>query len=487
MSPQPHSDDALTLSPAHRLARARGILAGIDAGGRVLYDGIEATHVLSLAHGNGTRRPHPDVLAAAVSACRSNSGWSFDDYHPRRRHAPLEDAIRRDLHTASADFSARAALCVGAGTAQLVSAFLAVRARPGDALLVLRPHYHGVIDWCTAADVEPVVVRTTRATAYKGTPDDLDRAAAQTTDPSRRIRAVLLANPTFTGALYDGAELTALHHWASCRGIPLLVDSAFRHTEFPGQPSAICCPPAADPTGLLVFGGFSKAHNLANLRVGWVAGDRAIVGDIEIHRDQTLGSVPFLNQAMAAAALGAPRDYLRANAAECAVRADLILQWVAAVNAEFADQASPLIRVEHAPAAGHAILLSVNAMTGPGLRTSLDLCVDLLHRHRVAVSPAFSHGFDHLEFRLAFASIGLRATYASSRSIEDEALAGATAAYDSPPIFADPFAVGRDRLREALVRLRAGLARLLDDDSHKAARAKGHTDRSRAVPDGAGP
>ena len=47
-----------------RLAHARRVLSGTDAAGQFIYDGIDAPGVLSLAHGNGTRRPHPAALAA---------------------------------------------------------------------------------------------------------------------------------------------------------------------------------------------------------------------------------------------------------------------------------------------------------------------------------------------------------------------------------------------------------------------------------------
>jgi aspartate aminotransferase len=424
---------------------------------------MDAPGVISLAHGNGVRRPHPSVLAAAIEACRGDAGWSFDDYHSRQPFAPLEAAIRRD---AAGSFVERSAVCVGAGTAQLMSAYLATRARPGDALLVVRPHYHGVVDWCTAAGVRPVVVRTTRSTAYRGEPRDFDDAHRRATIDGRRVCGVLLTNPTFTGGIYSTDELTAIADWARDRQIRLLIDTAFRRTEYPGHPTAPAGGGAVDvdPQHAIVFAGVSKAHNLANLRVGWAIADPQTVADLDRHRDRTFGVVPFLNQAMAAAALAAPATYLRENAAECAARFDIVKQWVADTRRRLGD----VLRVEHDPAAGHAALLSADALAGAALpdghrlRTSVDLCRFLLQSQRVAVSPAYSHGLDSIAFRVSYASVGLKDTYAASRQAERAAIARAAGANVEATVAADaePFADGRRWLSEALDRVAAGIAEI---------------------------
>jgi aspartate aminotransferase len=409
------------------------------------------------------------VLAAAVRACRGDDGWSFDDYHSGRRYAPLEEAVRRDVAaSASPGFAENARVCVAAGTAQLVTSYLSVFARRGNALLVVRPHYHGVTDWCTAAGVEVVTVRSGRETAFRGCADDLDDALRRAR--GRRVCGLLLANPTFTGAIYGKTDLETIEEWARRRAITLLVDTAFRRTEYGERPPAAVCGGGVADEAVVVLGGASKAYNLANLRVAWAVGGRDVIGAIEAHRERVMGAVPFLGQAMAAAALGAPAAYLRENAAECAARAAIVTRWVAQVNAT---ARSGVLRVEHAPEAGHAVLLSLSADAvrgralpdGGRLDTSVDLCRYLLQRHQVAVSPAYSQGFGGLEFRVSFGAVGAKSTYEATRAAERSAVAAAataTAGKVAPESTesSDVFAEGRRVLEDALGRLGGGILRV---------------------------
>jgi aspartate aminotransferase len=406
-----------------RLRAARAVLAGVDSGGARTHPGMSDPGVISLAHGDGTRRPHASVVATGLAALLETEAASLEDYLFLQHHEEFEAAVTADFIAHGLPDTVAVNLAVDSGTTRLFAAFLHACTRPGDVMLVPRSYYHPLPGWCELHRVGLELVETGPADDYKLTPAAIDAWCAQ--HPAHRPRGVFLFNPTQTGALYRTDELAALADVVRQRNLFVLEDSVFAGTEFPGCPAvrhlAAVAPEIADRT--VTVRGASKAFNLANIRIGWACGPAGVIARMSDYTVATSATVPYLSKTMALAALRAPADYLATNAAECAGRAQLITELVAECNDAVAGGPAPLV-VAHQPRAGHAILVAAPGLVGRRLPdgsvidNSIDVTRYLLADAHVATSPGYSLGFDATEMRLAFGSVGVRHTYAGDADRE---------------------------------------------------------------------
>jgi aspartate aminotransferase len=401
-----------------RLRSARQVLAGVDATGKRVHPGMFDPGVISLAHGDGVRRPHPGAVAAGVSALLETERASLDDYLFLQRHDEFEAAITADFRRNGIHADSAANVCVDSGTTRLFAGFLHTLTRPGDVIGVPRSYYHPLPSWCELFRVNLELVQTGPTTDFKLTAAALDDWYRQ--HRSTPPRALFLFNPTQTGALYRDDELADIAEVLRRTGLAVLEDSVFAGTEFPGQSRvrhlAAVAPDLADR--VVTLKGSSKAHNLANIRIGWGCGPAELIRAMNDYTVTTSVTIPFLAKAMGLAALRAPTEYLADNAQECAERAALVADLADEIN-DVVDRppGQPLLTVAHQPQAGHAILLAAPGLLGCRLpdgstvRHSIDVTRFLLAEANVAVSPGYSLGFDSTEVRVVFGSVGLKHTY----------------------------------------------------------------------------
>jgi aspartate/methionine/tyrosine aminotransferase len=133
---------------------------------------------------------------------------------------------------------------------------------------------------------------------------DLDRV-----DPGDADRALLLwlndpSNPT--GAVATPQGMVDAIEWARVRGILVASDECYAEFTYDtdGAPAAPVTALDAGSDGVLVVHSLSKRSNMAGLRAGFVAGDRALVGYLGELRKHGGLMMPSPIQAAAAAALG---------------------------------------------------------------------------------------------------------------------------------------------------------------------------------------
>ncbi len=401
-----------------RLSAARDVLGGVDGNGRRVHTGMSDAGVISMAHGNGTRRPHATVVAAGITALLETERGSLDDYLFHQPHEEFAAAVTADFRGQGVPAEIAGNICVDSGTTRLYAAFLHACSEPGDVFLVPRSYYHQLPSWCDLFGVQLSLVPTSLGHSYKLTPEDLDEWIRR--NPRRRTRGLFLFNPTQTGALYTAEELQAIALAVADHDLVVLEDSVFAGTEFPGELPVhhliAAAPGLADR--VVTVKGASKAFNLANARIGWACGPADLIRRMDHYTTTTLATIPYTAKAMALAALRAPRSYLLANSRESAARTTLITELVLECNAALAAHADePVLHIPHQPQAGHALLVSTPGLVGrslPGggvIRDSIDVTRLLLSTARVAVSPGYSLGFDGTELRLGFGSVGLKRTY----------------------------------------------------------------------------
>ncbi|MGH3940944.1 MAG: S-methyl-5-thioribose-1-phosphate isomerase [Pseudonocardiaceae bacterium] len=100
----------------NRLWAARDVLDGIDQDGRRVHPGMSDPGVISMAHENGTRRPHATVVAAGIAALLETERGSLDDYLFHQPHEEFEAAVTADFREQGVPAEIAGNLCVDSGT-----------------------------------------------------------------------------------------------------------------------------------------------------------------------------------------------------------------------------------------------------------------------------------------------------------------------------------------------------------------------------------
>jgi aspartate/methionine/tyrosine aminotransferase len=253
---------------------------------------------------------------------------------------------------------------------------------PGERVIALVPTYqqHTAIPASFGAEVLPLAL-----SAENGFLPDLAALRALAAPGAALIAMSNPNNPT--GALMDRPMLEEIASIAREVGAWVLCDEVYRGTDQEGSGTTASIADLYEKG--ISTSGVSKAFSLAGLRLGWVAGPRAVVEAVTRHRDYTTISVGMIDDFFAAMALeSADRILARARAitrGNLAVLAD----WI---------EAEPLISWVR-PRSGTTALLRYD-LDMP----SRDLCVALLRETGVLLTPGSAMGMEgHLRIGYACA------------------------------------------------------------------------------------
>jgi len=413
-----------------RFNRARDAIDGRDEQGHPAVPGWADPSVISLAHGEGVRRPHPSVVAAGIRALIDVDESSLDNYLYLRPFNRLDEAIACEFESEGIPTEYAGNVVVESGNSRLFMGFFNAVLEPGDVVLVPRTYYQAVNMWADLARIDLRIVPTCAADDFKLTPETLDEWVATNQPVAARVRALVVFNPGYTGSLYTETEMTRLAAWVEEHDVAVLEDSIFTQTEFPGERIVhLASVPGMGDRVVTVDGG-SKAYGLANIRIGWGCGASSIVERMRHHVTATSICIPHLAKAMALAALKGPTDYLRANVLEAMERLELVRGLLDDVNREVEDVlghplAMPFFSVAHEPRAGHSVMVAADGIAGlltpegAVLRDSVDVTRYFLREERVCLSPGLSNGFDDCTVRISFGSLGSEGTWRDQRPQEE--------------------------------------------------------------------
>jgi succinyldiaminopimelate transaminase len=225
--------------------------------------------------------PPPAEVVAALSTSGTERGYPASIGSKRLREAAVGWMARRfgvDVPLAGV------AACVG--TKEFVAgvvAYLRLRTPDRDTVLfpsVAYPTYEmgATLAGCRAVPVDDL--------------DEIDDAAAA------RVLCLWVNSPANpTGALSD---LGAAARWGRAHGVPVLSDECYAEFTWDGPPRTIL---EHGLDGVLAVHSLSKRSNLAGLRVGFYAGDSALVHYLSEVRKHAGFMVPGPVQAAAAVAL----------------------------------------------------------------------------------------------------------------------------------------------------------------------------------------
>lgn len=432
----------------NNLSRARAVLAGLDESGRSSHPSMFDEDVISFAHGEGVRRPHPRVVGAGVRALIDTEQSSLENYLFLQRLKRLDEAISERFRRIGVPRSLASNVIIDSGTTKLFVAFMQQFTRPGDVFLTAPGFYHPLAEWCASWGVRLACVPTKQENSYKLRSEDVAAWWGRHVGNGGSTPPVglFLFNPTMIGAVYNLEELEQLAEIVIKYDLVVLEDAIFAETEFDNnRPSYRIAAVDGMADRVFTVSGGSKTHGLANIRIAWGCGPNNLIERLEAFVTSTSATIPHLAKLMAVAALEAPESYLARHRLECRNRAQQITALVKRINAEVRIRFNlptdwDAIKIECQPMAGHSILLSFKALygfltpAGYSIEDSIDLTRFFLQTSKVAFSPGLSIGWDGCELRCNYACVGTQFTFPASKRAEARTVAAEVSEYYSSNI-----------------------------------------------------
>ncbi len=263
----------------------------------------------------------------------------------------------------------------------------------GDEVLILEPYWVSYPEMVALADATPVFVPPANDGSFKTQPETL---RAHLTDRSRAVIINSPCNPT--GAAYTEEELRALAAVAEEADLLIVSDEIYEHIVYDGfKPVSIAAISEEIKARTMVANGFSKSFSMTGWRLGYIAGDKAVIAAMTTIQSQSTSNPTSFAQWGAVEALRAPLKEVEAMLSEFTRRRAVMVKGLNAIDGITCST----------PKGAFYTFPDVSGLFGrrfkeSELQGSLDVSAFLLEEANVAVVPGIAFGDDRC-VRLSFA------------------------------------------------------------------------------------
>ncbi|GAX16021.1 bifunctional aspartate aminotransferase and glutamate/aspartate-prephenate aminotransferase [Fistulifera solaris] len=332
-------------------------------------------HVTSLCVGEPDFLPAPAVLDALAAAVKEGD----TRYTAVTGTLALRKAIAADLERRKGvKYNPANEIVVGNGAKQSVYQALLATSGVGDAVIIPAPYWPSYPEMVSLAGSTSVIVETKAETGYLMTAEQLRTALNE--NPSTKL--IILCNPSNpTGGVYSKQQLAELCDvLQDFPQVKVLADEIYERLVYDIDE----CPSVASMPGMfsrtMTVNGFSKAHAMTGLRLGYVAAPAPIARAITTIQSQLTSCASSLSQAGGVAALEKVSDE------EIESNVQLLKQKRDYVLAELNTMDGVKVAV---PPQGAFYVLPDFSYYGDD---DTQLCLDLLQEQKLALVPGSSFG-----------------------------------------------------------------------------------------------
>ena len=267
----------------------------------------ERDDVISL----GVGEPDFSTPWAAREAAITSLEQGRTSYTANRGKRELRESIARYVSDRyGLTYDPAEEILVTAGASEGVDLAFRAVVDPGDTVAIAQPSYISYGPKAVFAGGEPLPVPTDEADDFRLTVDSLEAAGAETA-------SVLVYcypnNPT--GAIMTRADLEPIAQFARDHDLVVFADEIYAELTYDGDESSDgqSSPGESDHTSIatlpgmaertVVFNGFSKAHAMTGLRLGYALGPADLIGAMNRIHQYTMLSAPTTPQYAAIEAL----------------------------------------------------------------------------------------------------------------------------------------------------------------------------------------
>ena len=240
--------------------------------------------------------PSPDyVVDAAIKAAADPKNHK---YSPA---AGLE-SLRKIIAKTTKDYSgfeinSDNVIVSNGGKQSILTAFLSIL-DPGDEVIIPAPYWTTYPEAVKIAGGTPVFIETEKSNNFKVTVEQLEKSKSKNT---KMLVWCSPSNPT--GVVYSKEEAEEIYEWIFKNDLWILSDELYEHLVYEGETSP--SPAIYDPElkNTIIVNGVSKSYSMTGWRVGWLIGNKSVIGLGKKIQSQATSNVSNVSQLAAEAAL----------------------------------------------------------------------------------------------------------------------------------------------------------------------------------------
>ncbi len=183
------------------------------------------------------------------------------------------------------------------GKQSILTAFLSIL-DPGDEVIIPAPYWTTYPEAVKIAGGNPVFIETEKSNNFKVTVEQLEKSRSKNT---KMLVWCSPSNPT--GVVYSKEEAEEIYEWIFKNDLWILSDELYEHLVYEGETSP--SPAIYDPElkNTIIVNGVSKSYSMTGWRVGWLIGNKSVIGLGKKIQSQATSNVSNVSQLAAEAAL----------------------------------------------------------------------------------------------------------------------------------------------------------------------------------------
>ena len=240
--------------------------------------------------------PSPDyVVDAAIKAAADPKNHK---YSPAAGLESLRQIIAKTTKDYSGfEINSDNVIVSNGGKQSILTAFLSIL-DPGDEVIIPAPYWTTYPEAVKIAGGTPVFIETEKSNNFKVTVEQLEKSKSKNT---KMLVWCSPSNPT--GVVYSKEEAEEIYEWVFKNDLWILSDELYEHLVYEGETSP--SPAIYDPElkNTIIVNGVSKSYSMTGWRVGWLIGNKSVIGLGKKIQSQATSNVSNVSQLAAEAAL----------------------------------------------------------------------------------------------------------------------------------------------------------------------------------------
>ena len=240
--------------------------------------------------------PSPDyVVDAAIKAAADPKNHK---YSPAAGLESLRQIIAKTTKDYSGfEINSDNVIVSNGGKQAILTAFLSTL-DPGDEVIIPAPYWTTYPEAVKIAGGTPIFIETEKSNNFKVTVEQLEKSKSKNT---KMLVWCSPSNPT--GVVYSKEESEEIYEWIFKNDLWILSDELYEHLVYEGETSP--SPAIYDPElkNTIIVNGVSKSYSMTGWRVGWLIGNKSVIGLGKKIQSQATSNVSNVSQLAAEAAL----------------------------------------------------------------------------------------------------------------------------------------------------------------------------------------
>jgi aspartate aminotransferase len=342
----------------------------------------------------GAGEPDFDTPATIKDAARSAIESGFTKYTAVGGANDLKDAIILKMKRDHGIDYSHDEICVSCGAKHSLYNISQALIQEGDEVIIPAPYWVSYPDQVVLAGGTPVFIRTQEESAFKITPQQLEKAITP------RTRALILNSPCNpTGTSYTAEELRAIAQVCLGHDFMIISDDIYERLLYDGLvfSNIVQAAPELKQRAVLV-NGVSKTYAMTGWRIGYACGPKKLIAAMTKMQSQSTSNACSIAQKAAVEAIAGSQERVSVMVQEFERRRTYIIGRL---------NAMPGVTCFASTGAFYAFpnfsALYGKSFNGSVITNSTEFADYLLEEARVALVPGIAFGDDRYA-RLSYAS-----------------------------------------------------------------------------------